>query len=150
MALLAHLYSHIKGSQEDVATLSLQYIVQENALNRAFTKQLMNTIKEESDLELNYVCQYVGEKRERPDMAGIDPYGKETILCEAKFYTGLTENQPNTYLERLKNENGLGLVFICPDVRRNTLWDKLLVLCNGKELINIDEKIHNKILANQI
>jgi len=26
-SLLAHLYSHIKGSQEDVATLSLQYIL---------------------------------------------------------------------------------------------------------------------------
>ncbi len=30
-SLLAHLYSRIKGSQEDVATLSLQYIISSSA-----------------------------------------------------------------------------------------------------------------------
>ena len=29
-SLLAHLYSHIRGSQEDVATLSLQYILSQS------------------------------------------------------------------------------------------------------------------------
>ena len=38
MALLAHLYSHIRGSQEDIATYSLQYILSASSeLNRAFT-----------------------------------------------------------------------------------------------------------------
>ena len=37
-SLLAHLYPRIKGSQEDVATFSLGYILeQSDALNKTFT-----------------------------------------------------------------------------------------------------------------
>ena len=37
-SLLAHPYSRIKGSQEDVATASLQYIISSSEkLNKAFT-----------------------------------------------------------------------------------------------------------------
>ena len=40
-SLLAHLYPYIKGSQEDVATYSLQYLLsQSDKLNIAFTKWL--------------------------------------------------------------------------------------------------------------
>lgn len=36
-SLLAHLYPHIRGSQEDIATYSLQYLlVQSKELNRAW------------------------------------------------------------------------------------------------------------------
>lgn len=139
-SLLAHLYSRIKGSQEDVATLALQYIVaQSSKLNREFTRLLGSALNEEITTDLNYVCQSVGENQERPDIAGIDTNGAERILCEAKFYAGLTENQPNGYLDRLRKENGLGLVFICPAARKTTLWSKLLDLCKEREIINVDE-----------
>ena len=62
------------------------------------------------------------------------------ILCEAKFYAGLTINQPNTYLDRLKKENGLGLVFICPAARKITLWSKLIELCEHRKLEKNDKK----------
>lgn len=139
-SLLAHLYSHIKGSQEDVATLSLQYIVSRSAaLNQEFTRLLCRALHENDSTELNYVCQSVGENRERPDLAGIDANGKEQILCEAKFYAGLTENQPNGYLDRLQQKDACGLVFICPAARRVTLWNKLLELCKARIVTNVDE-----------
>ena len=139
-SLLAHLYSHIKGSQEDVATLSLQYIVsQSSALNREFTRILCRALQGSIDTDLNYVCQAVGENMERPDIAGIDVNGKEQILCEAKFYAGLTENQPNEYLNRLQREGGLGLVFVCPAARKATLWSKLLDLCKNRDIDSRDE-----------
>lgn len=41
---LAHLYSRIRGSLEDVATVSLQYLLtQSRSLNLAFTKLISNT-----------------------------------------------------------------------------------------------------------
>ena len=139
-SLLAHLYSHIKGSQEDVATLSLQYIIsQSTALNREFTRILCRALHGDIGTELSYVCQSTGENLERPDIAGIDTTGKEQVLCEAKFYAGLTENQPNGYLDRLKLENAYGLVFICPAARKVTLWSKLLELCKERHVIDIDE-----------
>ena len=139
-SLLAHLYSRIKGSQEDVATLSLQYIVsQSSALNHEFTRILCKALHSNIGSELNYVCQSVGENQERPDIAGIDTKGKENLLCEAKFYAGLTSNQPNAYLDRLKKNDGLGLVFICPSARKVTLWSKLLDLCKNRSVEKIDD-----------
>lgn len=139
-SLLAHLYSHIKGSQEDVATLSLQYIVSRSAaLNREFSRLLCRALHGDIGTELNYVCQPVGENLERPDIAGIDPNGKEQILCEAKFYAGLTDNQPNGYLDRLQKEGAYGLVFICPAARKVTLWSKLLELCRERSVVDLDE-----------
>ena len=139
-SLLAHLYSHIRGSQEDVATLSLQYIIsQSTALNHEFTKILKKALHGNTCFELNYICQSVGENLERPDIAGIDSSGKEQILCEAKFYAGLTENQPNGYLERLRLKGAYGLVFICPAARKVTLWSKILDLCKDRTVERVDE-----------
>ena len=102
MALLAHLYSRITGSQEDVATLSLQYIISSSPqLNAAFNKLMSSALVTEIEDDTTYSCQSVGENSERPDMSGVDSQGRETILCEMKFYAGLTSNQPNTYLDRL-------------------------------------------------
>ena len=85
-SLLAHLYSRIKGSQEDVATLSLQYIVSQSAaLNHEFTRRLCESLHGIVSTELNYACQSVGTELERPDIAGVDADGNEKILCEAKF-----------------------------------------------------------------
>lgn len=129
-SLLAHLYSHIKGSQEDVATLSLQYIISQSpVLNHEFSRQLGYALHSDFEQNLNYTCQAVGENMERPDIAGVTAEGKELVLCEAKFYAGLTENQPVSYLKRIKKNNGVGLVFICPEARKVTLWSKLIELC---------------------
>ena len=127
-SLLAQLYPYFKGSQEDVATASLQYIISSNEVfNRAFTKLISEKLNVSLDETYQYQCQVVGnsDNKERPDMAGYDIEGKEKILCESKFYAALTSNQPNTYLKRLISENGVGLVFICPEVRLKSLWTEV-------------------------
>ena len=140
MALLAHLYSHIRGSQEDIATYSLQYILSESEeLNRAFTQLLSMALNTDIDGQINYVCQLIGDNKERPDLAGINSNGHETVLCEAKFYAGLTDNQPNAYLERIAKEKGAGLVFICPSVRKQTLWTTLIKLIDDRNVQRIDD-----------
>ena len=134
LSLLGRLYSHIRGSQEDVATLSLQYIVSQSpALTAAFSRLLTSSLSC-AEADLHFICQASGEDRERPDIAGLDLTGKELLLCEAKFYAGLTDNQPNRYLDRLADENGLGLVFLCPAARRINLWSQLLPLCGNRSV----------------
>jgi len=138
-SLLAHMYSRIRGSQEDVATIALQYLVsQSNDLNRAFTHLLESKLQAEISESLQYTCQSVGEDRERPDMAGTDRNGNEVVLCEMKFYAGLTQNQPLTYLDRLKGHDGIGLVFICPKSRLTSLWAKLIELCSDRCVAKVD------------
>lgn len=129
-SLLAHLYSRIKGSQEDVATMSLQYILASSEkLLAAFNKQISDVLKVNLESVVSYSCQSVGENSERPDMSGIDNSGNEVVLCEMKFYAGLTSNQPNGYISRLKDKGGKALVFICPEQRRVSLWSKIIELC---------------------
>ena len=139
-SLLAHLYSRIKGSQEDIATISLQYLLSQSMeLNRAFTKLLSLCMETDFGDSLQYVCQAAGEEQERPDMAGKDAAGREVVLCEMKFYAGLTTNQPAAYLERLRKEGGRGLVFVCPKARQTSLWAKLYRMCMEEVIEPVNE-----------
>ncbi|MBE5844544.1 MAG: hypothetical protein E7302_10345 [Butyrivibrio sp.] len=139
-SLLGHLYSHIKGSAEDVATMSLQYIITYyESLNRVYNELMAHKLHCDLPSYIEYECQSIGDEYERPDMAGRDSNGNEVILCEAKFYAGLTANQPLTYLERLRKENGAGLVFICPKERIVSLWDTLLTKCENEDVSEISQ-----------
>lgn len=139
-SLLAHLYSRIKGSQEDVATVSLQYILASSEkLLEAFNKLLSDALKTNIESVVSYSCQSVGENSERPDMSGIDKDGNEVVLCEMKFYAGLTSNQPNGYISRLKTNGGKALAFVCPEQRRVSLWSKILDLCREENRTISDE-----------
>ena len=134
-SLLAHLYPYIKGSQEDIATFSLQYLLsRSNKLNAAFTKFVADTADIQLGESLQYICQVTGEseEKERPDMVGVDTDGVETVLFEMKFYASLTANQPNTYLERLRKNRGKGLLFVCPQSRKTSLWAKLQELSHSE------------------
>ena len=139
-SLLAHLYTHIRGSQEDIATLSLQYILsQSNDLNDAFTKRISSNLHIDIEDKLEYICQLSGKNKERPDMTGLDKNGNEKIICEMKFYAGLTPNQPLAYIDRLKDSSGKGLVFICPKTRRLPLWSKLTEVCSVRNVTFVDD-----------
>ena len=127
-SLLAHLFPRIKGSQEDVATYSLAYILgQSGILNEAFTRLISEKLHFPLNKVLSYKCQDADSRYGRPDIAGYDA-GTLKILCEAKFYAGLTENQPVSYLRRLMGTDNSGVIFICPKERVVSLWDKVAAL----------------------
>lgn len=135
--LLAHLFPHIRGSQEDVATISICHIIaQSDVLRKAFTKQLSSRLHIPMDDSLSYNSQVAGRKKERPDIVGTKLDGTETIICEAKFYAALTENQPNAYLQRLDGIPDSGLIFLCPQTRIIGLWKQLESLISNFEMID--------------
>ena len=124
-SLLAHLYPRIRGSQEDIATFSLGYILEQSALlNEVFTKLICKKLNIEIDSYLTYRCQDEDAEFGRPDIAAYQN-GQLKLLCEAKFYAGLTDNQPVSYLKRLSNIENSGLIFICPRNRIISLWNKV-------------------------
>ena len=50
-------------------------------------------------------------------------------MIEAKFWAGLTDNQPVAYLERLlKRDRPSALLFVTPAARSETLWAELIRL----------------------
>lgn len=143
-SLLAQLYPYFRGSQEDVATASLRYIISsDQILNIAFTRIISNKLNISIEDELQYECQIIGksDEKERPDISGFDGNGDEQILCESKFYAALTSNQPNTYIKRLIKEKGKGLVFICPELRRKSLWNEVLNRAKNEfKIVEISEE----------
>ena len=131
MSLLSYLYPRIRGSQEDVATLALAYILnQSKALADCFTKKLCGTLDvPHTKQKVFYKTQQTGESRERPDLCGYSKDGKELYVCEEKFYASLTDNQPQGYIARLRKSGGHGLIFICPEGRMTSLYRQLFDRC---------------------
>jgi hypothetical protein len=122
-SLLGQFYTRIKGSQEDIASEGLAYILQRSISARTALNKI---IQLESGIEfedINYITQNIGEKLERPDISGIDNKGKEVIILEAKFWASLTDNQPIEYLNRL-GENSI-LMFVCPTLRVRPVFEEL-------------------------
>ena len=131
-SLLAYLFPRIRGSQEDVATLSLSYLLkQSDILRAAFTKTLSLHLHLFPDTSIHYDTQVTGQQKERPDIVGTDITGTERIICEAKFFAALTENQPNGYLKRLDHVENSGLIFLCPQSRLVGLWKQVVSLVPG-------------------
>jgi hypothetical protein len=131
-SLLGQFFSRIKGSQEDIASKGLVYILNSSELARKILKNYIFDRTEINIGEVNYLTQSIGSKLERPDISGIDVDGKERIIMEAKFWASLTKNQPTEYLNRL-NENSV-LLFICPKLREVALLNELKFRLENNEL----------------
>ena len=123
-SLLGQFYNKIRGSQEDIASEGLTYVLQRSSAAR---QALSKIIKFDCGLifdDINYSTQNAGEKLERPDISGINENGKEVIILEAKFWASLTDNQPVEYLGRLDNNNSV-LIFIVPTLRVRPVFNDL-------------------------
>jgi hypothetical protein len=123
-SLLGQFYSRIKGSQENIASDGLTYILQHSKSARLAINKI---IKSDCGLDLEdltFSTQNSGDKLERPDISGHDTKGKEVLILEAKFWSALTDNQPIEYLKRLKQNSAL--VFICPTLRIRPVFDELI------------------------
>ena len=133
-SLLAHLFPRIRGSQEDVATYALSYLLEQSGiLNEAFTKLISKKLHISVGDMLSYHCQDADSEFGRPDIAGYKD-GVLSVLCEAKFFAGLTANQPVSYLNRLAGKENSGVLFICPKARVISLWDKVITLAEDAGL----------------
>jgi len=122
-SLLGYFYNRIKGSQEDIASESLVYILQRSHSAREALHTVVRSVSGLDVLDLSYSTQNVGDKLERPDISGHDTIGREVIIIEAKFWASLTDNQPGQYLTRLK-ENAC-LMFLCPSLRTRPVFEQV-------------------------
>jgi hypothetical protein len=140
-SLLGQFYSRIKGSQEDIASEGLVYVLQRSASARAAISRIVRGDIGLDLGELTYSCQNVGEKLERPDISGRDAEGTEVLIMEAKFWASLTDGQPNAYLSRLNESSAL--VFVCPTLRVRTIFVELLNRMKGHgAIVSVDEQGH--------
>ncbi len=123
-------FSHIvqkRFSQvsEDVATDALAFILHTHESARDGMMKLLLGIAP-SLPTLQFRTQ-VADGSSRPDMRGYEyDVAHPRIFVENKFWAGLTENQPVSYLEILATHTQpTVLLVVAPEAREHTLWREL-------------------------
>lgn len=148
-SLLGQFYHRIRGAQEDIASEGLAYILNRSiGASRALIKYVSsNTGITFSDLV--YSTQAVGGNQERPDISGFDVRETEVLIIEAKFWASLTDNQPNTYLNRLGDSSVL--LILCPNLRLSTLATEIKLRLDNpeEELSQSVEPVKYKLPGNK-
>lgn len=109
---------------ENVATEALGYILRRPAAQQAAAALFRDAGLPDQD-ELTFQTQAHDEVGGRPDLAGRAPDGTLRVLIEAKFWAGLTDNQPVGYLAQLPPDKCSLLLFVAPARRFETLWSEI-------------------------
>ena len=122
--LLGHLAWKLSDRHEDIAVEALGYIFKSSQARRVLEEMLRDRGADVGEIA-QVKTQPTGTEGERPDLAGVDRDDRERVLIEAKFWAGLTDNQPVAYLERLPANTPSALLFVAPASRIEPLWDEL-------------------------
>ncbi len=129
-SLFAQILPMFTGQTERAATEALRHILVQSQAARDALEQMLRTAGVEIGSLRRFQTEAIGDEGERVDLVCSDENGTERVLIEAKFWAGLTDNQPNTYLARLPEDTHSALLFVVPAQRIETLWP---VLCRQAE-----------------
>ena len=122
--LLAHLSTKFTDRTEDIAVEALGHILSSSEGARNGLHDVLRNGGVEVGGISNVATQSTGEEGERPDLACYS--GDDVrVLIEAKFWAGLTDNQPVTYLKSLPEDKPSALLFVAPEARFVPLWAEL-------------------------
>lgn len=130
--LFGHLALRFATHPENLATEGLAYLLRETPAARHALLDVCRATGAALPENLTFRTQAFGADQAIPDLVGEDGEGVERLLVEAKFWAGLTEHQPVSYLQRLPAD-GL-LLFLTPAQRMATLWPELQRRCALKEM----------------
>jgi hypothetical protein len=98
--MFGFLATRLSSHPENVAIKALAYVLRTSTpVSRAFEDHLRQVV--ELPTRLHYVTQSSGDDGAIPDLAGLGSDGSTPLLIEAKFWAGLTNHQPVSYLRRL-------------------------------------------------
>lgn len=123
--LFGHLATRFAPSAENIAIEALGFILNRSpAARRAFTS-IASAAGLPLPPDLVFATQAVAEDVSRPDIEGYASDLTRRVVCECKFWAGLTINQPLTYVARLPAAEFGTLLFIVPAARLTSLWSEL-------------------------
>jgi hypothetical protein len=121
-SLFGHLAYNFVGQTENLATEALAYILNRSHTARDALHRLCKSTGAAIPADLSFQTQVTDEDGAKPDLVGASLDEPQAVIIEAKFWAGLTDNQPVTYLNRGPNL----LLFVAPAKRLPTLWPELL------------------------
>lgn len=122
-SLLAHVAWKFTGQTETLATEALGYILSRSVAAREALREMLRDGSADVGALTRVATEVIGEQDERLDLVASDAQGSERVLIEVKFWAGLTDNQPHTYLKRLPRDGDpTVLLFVAPEQRLVTIW----------------------------
>ena len=111
---------------EEIVTHTLGHILSSSEVSRQALRDFLLT----RDVDIGEIKRVDTQNQGKqgggiPDLVTYDESGAERLLLEAKFWAGLTSNQPVTYLQRLPKDKPSVLLLVAPPVRLEELWQEL-------------------------
>lgn len=131
-SLFGHLVWRFTPHPENLATEALAYILRNSRTARAAFLAHLAEFGLSLPTDLVFRTQAADTDNAIPDLVGCDESGQPVVIVEAKFWAGLTDNQPAAYLKRLPPDVPGLLVFIAPEARFQTLWPELFRRCGSR------------------
>ena len=130
------------GRSEEIVTHTLGHILTSSEASRQALRDFLLTCGVDIGEVKTVKTQGLGRQgRGTPDLATLDETGKERLLLEAKFWAGLTSNQPVTYLRRLPEDRPSALLVVAPPVRLEELWQQLQGRVSAEDRLAPSNKI---------
>ena len=127
--VFGHLAFQFATHPENLATEALSFVLRTSpAASRAFT-EFLRPIGLDCPGGLYFETQRGGLEQSIPDMKCRDGKGQLRVIVENKFWAGLTENQPVTYIQELFHQLPVGvaaLLFVVPKARLQLVWDEVV------------------------
>ena len=123
-SLLASLSGLFREKPENVVVAALEHVLHTSSTARRVLTGLASMGTNPPTVTA-YKSQ-LSDDGTRPAIVGINEAGSEVVIIEAKFWAGLTDQQPQGYLERLRSSDNAVLCFIVPDSRRSSLWPEVI------------------------
>jgi len=130
-SLFGFLATKFASSPENLATEALNYVLGRSRVAAGAFLRLLAEGGEPLPDDVAFQTQVGGDDQARPDIEGRTAKHGTVVVIEAKFWAGLTSNQPVAYLSRLPEEAPAVLAFIAPAARFTTLWPELLIRCQA-------------------
>ena len=146
--LFAHIAPRFTDRIEDVAVEALGHVLSNSEAARSALEETVRIGGANVGPIDRVQTQVTDEEGGRPDLVAFDDRGAKQVLIEAKFWAGLTPNQPNQYLDQLPRGRPAALLFVAPAKRIPMLWPKLLR--RAEEKFQLSAKSRPKTLCSAI
>lgn len=151
LSILGYLSTRFAASPENIATEALNFVLGKSRIIRDSFVEYLNQAGIDLAGNLIFKTQVAGDDNSIPDLIGFDNSGESVLICESKFWAGLTSNQPITYINRLPSSKNAILIFIAPSKRFSTLWAELINRCSIKGIdVKETKSVGNNLIVGKI
>jgi hypothetical protein len=140
-SLLGDLSLRLFPHPENIATEALTFVLKRSRTASLAFRQFIARTGVHLPESLSFEAQQMGLDRAIPDLRCVDDNSRTRAVVENKFWAGLTENQPTTYIRELPQSEEAIVLFVVPNARRTTIWTELKTRCvkAGQSVSNISE-----------